>query len=102
MKKGNTLYIEGNFTLSGYYNLFGGSKDLFKLEKLDGDYLGVPNHRGKIVVPEGDSSVENRNCAIIILHKKKSLTGLLFKSPACAGFPERYFLELRNGSSRKK
>ena len=103
MKKGNTLYVEGNSPLKGYYTVILGKKDLFKLEKLDGEYQGVPTYKGKVVVPRNDPSiVEERTCAKIVLEKKKSLTGMLFKAPSCANFKERHFLELKNGSSRKK
>lgn len=100
MKKGEVLYIEGDSPLQGYYEILRGSNDLFKLGKLNGEYRGIPNHKGQVYIKKGD--IKERTCARIKFNKKKSLTGILSLAPVCSSSEERHFLELRNGSSRKK
>lgn len=100
MKKGSTLYFEGSekSPLVGHYSVAGSSEGLLILEKLNSPAKENPDYSGRLFhdCDEGGNSARAKPLT------GKGLIGILFKSPSCAGFPERHFLDIKHSSIKKK
>jgi len=99
MEIGNTFYFKGSeeSPLVGHYIVARTTKDLLILDKLDAPLKENPDYTGRLL----HGCDECGNFARAKPLTGKGLIGILIKSPFCAGFPERYILNIRNSSIKK-